>query len=362
MKQMHEKLRIESRRGNTALWLLVGLVAVGILALLVGLWLVGTRRQDVAQQALAREVAAHEAMHQARQEAELEARLEDPSAARGIDVQETVQPELTPQDFEGRGTIAGRAHVHPASLDFPESWTLILEPSRFLQGSERAAYREIPMTGGETDFKVEDLPLGGYSVRSTASEMNGIPVDVLLAGKVNYQYVQIRMTPTGFIDGGVTNTKGEPLEGVRIVLESVRTKLRRETTSDIAGNYLFEDVADGEYRLWFGSPDNPLLPVESLIFKSPSLRFPTREISHDGEVQVVVVDSVGSRVPGATIRGFGTGGGQVEAETDSYGIATLRFLPAGRWRITATRDLQTGRARFELGPGEQRTVEIPLGN
>ncbi|MEM7516252.1 MAG: carboxypeptidase-like regulatory domain-containing protein, partial [Planctomycetota bacterium] len=157
----------------------------------------------------------------------------------------TSRPKELVRDFNGRGSLAGRASVQ-AGLDFPKRWTLHLEPSQSLSlaGRERAVTRDILVEAGE-EFEVKDLPLGGYSVSARAPGLNGIPVDVALFKRQEHAYVMLRMTPAGFLDGGVVDSEGVPVEDLLVLLERAEDLTRSETRTDAAGNYIFQDVLDG---------------------------------------------------------------------------------------------------------------------
>ncbi len=271
----------------------------------------------------------------------------------------TAGPEAppTPVVFDGKGTIRGRLHMAPGT-DYPKSWTLIIEPSRTLNGKELAVRRVSEHAGDDIDFEVSGLPQAGYVVRATAAGMNSTEVNVLLAVGREQHFVTLKLKPAGFLDGGVTNSKGEPLEGVPVVLESTSTHVRLETETNAAGNYIFREVLDGEYLIYFGSPDNPLLPAQSVLFSAPSLRFPTRKLPHDGALTVTVVDDRGVALEGARIRGFGPPGGALDSLTDTAGVANFRFLPAGRFKLTATYNGRSTLGTVEVS--EDSVAELTL--
>ncbi len=276
--------------------------------------------------------------------------------ARSLEEQ---QAELKPAVFDGKGTIAG--HVFPApGSKMPDNWTLIIEPSPYLVGKELAVRRVFERTADDAEFEVKGLPHAGYRVRATAPGMNSSEVNILIARGVERQYVNLKLKPSGFIDGGVTNSRSEPLDGVRVVLESAATNLRVETVTDQAGNYIFRDVLDGKYTLTFGSPDDPLIPAQTVIFKAPSLRFPTRVIESDATAALTVIDVGGSAIADAKVQGFGPSGGAFAGTTDSQGRAEFRFLPAGDYTIVATSDDRRGRGRFKLVAHEISQITLKI--
>lgn len=280
----------------------------------------------------------------------------NPDPGRVAEAAATVEAE-----FDGTGTIAGHLFSAP-NTELPESWTLIIEPSSMLTGKERAVRRVLERTRDEVEFRITDLPQAGYVVRATAPGMNSSEVHVLLAKGFEYQYVNLKLSPSGFIDGGLATKNGEPVDGVAVILESVRDKVRVETETDLAGNYLFRDVLDGEYKLYFGSTEGPLLPPESILFQAPSLRVPTREIEHDGVLVVRVTDEEGTPLSDVHVRGWGSAGGMLDARTDTAGETKTRFLPAGKFKLFATLDTQTARAAANVSAGTTTEVILEIGN
>jgi len=269
------------------------------------------------------------------------------------------QAELKPAEFKGKGTIAGHLFVAPGA-EMPANWTLIVEPSQYLQGKELAVTRRLELDASNVEFEINGLPQAGYVVRATAPGMNSSEVNVLLARGFERQYINLKLRPAGFLDGGVTNKQGKPLDGLDVVLESTLTHLRVKTQTNMAGNYLFRGVLDGEYLLYFGSPDSPLLPKQSVLFKAPSLRFPTREIPHDGTLTVRVVDARNVLIPDAKIRGWGTIGGVLDAPTNSSGDALFRFLPPGKYKVIATVDMRTARGTVDVADHEHAELKITV--
>mgnify|MGYP001259510329 CR=1 FL=1 len=346
-----------ARSGRVAPWLLVGLVLI----VGAGLWL---RQRG--------ETAAREALAPPRIEAPVAARppvtermaeIGDPTLRESrADETDPTAPSApaAPLDFDGRGRLAGRATVAPG-MSFPERWTLVIEPSLTITGRERAVRREVTLEGGETEFEVTDLPLGGYSLRATAPGLNGIPVDVAIFKGQERAYVVLRMTPSGFLEGDVLDGRGQPVEDLPVVLESDADKTRTEARTDANGYYRFAQVLDGEYTLYFGSPENPLTPPRSLAYQAPSLRFPRVELPVHNEITLVATDSALREVGGIDLRGFGSNGGTIEGRTGPDGRLRVRFLPPGEYRVTAFEDArQCGQTSFTLLDGQFREVQVDI--
>jgi len=208
------------------------------------------------------------------------------------DAESVPAPSSGPAQFEGRGIVRGEVVPQNGAL-MPERWTLVLEPHPWLEGSEKAEGRRVEFEHGETTFRVEDLPLGGYLVRCSASGLNDVPASVLLVRGSPDQFVTLALRPSGLLDGSVIDAAGRPAEGLDVTLESTATHDRATVSTDPAGGFVFRNVQDGEYELRFGRPESPLLPPEKITFRAPSLRYPTRTLPPRAS-QRTAVQPVGS--------------------------------------------------------------------
>jgi len=171
------------------------------------------------------------------------------------------------------------------------------------------------------------------------------------------------LAPAGFVTGRVVDVAGADVAGVPLVLEASDSGERRTAFTDPAGVYLFEDVLDGESRLFPGAPESPLSPARELAFRAPSLTMPTFELPVLGELEIQVFER--GRIPAAGIRvvGYGRDGGRIDVTTDDRGRARARFLPAGWFTLLAQHGDDEGgrtRARVELDAGRTAQVEILL--
>ena len=274
------------------------------------------------------------------------------------DAEAVPAPTAGSERFEGRGIVRGEV-VAQSGATMPERWTLVLEPHPWLEGSEKAEGRRLEFEHGETTFLVEDLPLGGYLVRASASGLNDVPASVLLVRGSPDQFVTLALRPSGLLDGSVIDAAGRPAEGLDVTLESIATHDRATVSTDPAGGFVFRDVQDGEYELRFGRPDSPLLPPEKVTFRAPSLRYPTRTLPATGTLKITVLDLELRPKGRARISGSAPGGSAVDVYADDLGRATSRHLLPGRYAIdAASEEGLEGHAAIELAGGQELEVEI----
>ncbi len=272
----------------------------------------------------------------------------------------TAAARQDPADFEGSGSIRGRVSVEE-DVSFPETWKVVVRPSLYLRGKERAVEREAEYGGDEREFALSDLPLGGYDLTIEAPGMNSRPLPVLLVRGARDPFVTVRIYPTGFLDGLVLGEDGSLAPNLLVTLERIATRKRTTTRTGPTGAYLFEDVPDGEYRIYFGPPEAPLLPFDELSFRAPSMNFPLREIPPTASLQIYSVDLSGKRVGGVKVQGFGSEGGRIRGTTDERGLLMVRYLPPGHFNLSA-RDGEGRRGKMvvdiELGPTQELNVAV----
>jgi len=344
----------------------VGIVAVVLLLTLggVGAWV--SRQQTEQARALAVEelATAHTRAGRAHAAAERAARPGNGRGALEADVR-TLDPDraLTPpapDRFDGRGSITGSISV-PDGQASPPEWTIELVPSATLTGGNRAEYRRLDFTDGETEFAFEDLPLGGYEILVTATGLQAPPWQVLLAKGSADARVSIGLKPFGRLEGRVVDTEGRPVDELPVFLKPKTRGAALEAETDAAGTFLFEGVTDGSWELRVGAVTNPLVPALDVDYSAPGPALETIEVPALGTLDVTVLDDVGTVVAGAQISGYGTTGGMLRTETDQAGHARLRFLPPGPFKMFVTHELLGSAAHsetIEAGATAEVTVRL----
>jgi hypothetical protein len=277
----------------------------------------------------------------------------------------SARPSLPPeQRFAGEGRIEGYLDL-PQGLEVPQPWTLVLEPSKVLIGGDRAQGRRVVFEKGEREFALEGIPLGGYQLRAEAKDMSG-PAELLLLARPDSHdvIVHVALRPAAFVEGWVEDAAGAPVEGLPMVLEPLAGGEARSALTDARGGYRFDNVPDGEHRLSAGRPPSPLAAPLELAVLPPSLSVPRIVVPALGELEILVLDAFGQPVAGATVEGWGSGGGTVRETTDRMGSARARHLPAGRITLNAWSGegeaRRIGRATVELASAASARVEVHL--
>jgi hypothetical protein len=276
---------------------------------------------------------------------------------RGIELSTPRPIEPPPDRFEGLGRLRGSVQVRGGAA-FPERWSLVLEPSAAVVTPSRAEHRRIDHA--ETnEFDVEDLPLGAYAVSVEAPGMNSVPRQVLLQKPVTDIFITITIHPAGFLTGSVSDSSGRPIADIEVLLERRDGGGLRSQRTDGGGSYLFENVLDGEYRLFVGNTTNPSVPPRELAFSAPSLHMPPIVLPPLGEIEICVRDGSGNPLEGVLLRGYGDEGGTIEAKTNRDGIAKASLLPPGFYTVIASSPaLGEARGRCRLEPGGRERIEL----
>jgi hypothetical protein len=348
---------VRARLGAIPSGVLLAIVFVaclaGALALVVGLRSSAAKVPEVAV-----DVPTQRASEPSAPESDATRRAVDASAAESSRASVAAIDDAS--RFDGRGVIRGRVRTD-AGIAFPSQWKLSVFPSPTMHGEERAESRTIEFTGGEDTFRVDDLPLGAYGVRADAVGLNCLAVTVILVRGAENQFVSLLLTPAGYVRGSVIDAEGRPAEGVPVTLESTATRARRTQESDAAGGYHFDDVLDGEYALYFGRPEAPLIAPDSLAFRAPAMTVPERKLPPTATATVWTRDDKGAPIADVLVSGFSSHAGVIDVRTGRDGSALVRYLPAGRYRLHARlEDGRSGTATVELTAGESAMVEIKV--
>ncbi len=289
------------------------------------------------------------------------------AAARGVSSVDEGQP-VGPRDDEQpvrtaqaqHGRIHGAVNV-PPGVPFPERWELHVRPARYYDAGG-ATERTLVFEAGESEFEVEELPLGHYEVLPVAEGLNAHAQPVVLTAESSWVYVSTLMTPAGTLSGQLLHESGTGVDGLTIRLIDRRSEFERVVETDLAGVFRFERLPDGEYRLEYGEVVNPLREPRTISFRAPSMHLPAEHVESSGQVTIQVLDSGGNPVEGVVLTGSGSGGGTIDRVTNADGTSRIAGLPAGDYRIWCThpergeRELEV----FTLHSGDHATVQFVL--
>lgn len=332
-----------------------------VLALVAAVAIVWFLRADdsVREAPLVAPAPAASATHAPTELAVRDPSLDPPRDATAVDP-DVSDAVLGPERFVGTGRVRGEI-VAPPGLEFPSSWTLVLEPHHWIQGAEHATKKRVELTSADRTFDVKGLSLGGYRVRAEAPGFASSDASALLVTGSADVYVTLTFLKSGYVDGVVRDDQGAPAGDLAVTLESRETRERREVLTDPAGGFLFADVLDGPYVLYLGSPEAPIAPPRELAMRAPSLRVGNLVLPATGSVLVTTTNEYGAPVPDCAIDGFGEPAGSVRSGTGTDGTGMLRWLLPGRWSLRASApDGRTGRTQVEVKAGVERRVHVPV--
>ncbi|MBZ5725943.1 MAG: carboxypeptidase-like regulatory domain-containing protein [Acidobacteriia bacterium] len=145
---------------------------------------------------------------------------------------------------------------------------------------------------------VMPVPRGAYlkSVKLGDRVLPNLEVDLTGGARA---ITLVLATDGGRIEGQVLNAEGEPAPSVRVTLipDGARADRRKIATSDDKGDYVFQDVAPGDYRLFAWLDADPGAPQD------PEFRKPFEKLS----IAVTIEPSSRQTVPltAITVHNFG---------------------------------------------------------
>jgi hypothetical protein len=242
-------------------------------------------------------------------------------------------PERGAESYLGTGELfVDLVDTGPAPLSTP--WVVRLEPSRFARGAEHAVARTLEVPAAQRRATISDLALGGYDLWIEAAGHNSEIVPLVLDRDHPREVRQLRLVPAGALEGFVVDHEKLPLAEVPVLLVEMPDGERRTSHSDPTGRFRFERVRDGQYRLFAGSMESPLVPPALVRMRAPQLTVPAFELPRLTTLLVAAYDPQKQPLAGAIVRGGGNAGGWIDGKTDAEGKLEARFLPPGRYRLS----------------------------
>ncbi len=347
----------KSTRAGAARASLVGWLIVLLGALLVGWWALRPVATEAAPAALPPTPEP------------VPAALENPEATRvasGLGVEgprplPAYPKELDdPTRFRGVGRI--EAHLTVATgVTAPTRWTLVLEPAPFKIGAEHARARRIEVEG-QTTLVADDVALGSYSVRAEAGDFECKPFDLELRKPELVDIVfPLELFERGTLTGRVLDELGLPVQGMAVFALARTGSAARETRTDDAGNFAFERLPDGDWKIRVATRENPLASAEDVTFAAPSLHLREFTVPRSGSIEVQVVDELGVGLVGTLVEAIGLRSGPLSVTTGPDGFAKLGPAIAGEVRLFAS-DERAGEAEttLQFDPAAQPAVPVIL--
>lgn len=304
------------------------------------------------------------------------------------------------------GTIVGEIRVQ--GTDFPESWTVTIEPSLAAEGRDKAITRTFESEPGMRTFELRDLPLAAYRISARAPGMATSKIEVALyrvaerPGQRGLDFVNLDLTlrPMALVEGFIRQLSGDAANDLAVYLVPYQVPgqasapisaptgapatagttagntaespsggnvitSRLETRTNSAGSFTFEQVPAGPWMLHVGDPVRSLIAPTPVGVQSQDLRVDDLTLPALASLDLVIMDYIGRPCPDVTVTGYlkGAGRGSFKITTDSVGEVHLRYLTPGPWRVEAKDNLieQKGRADLVLtpeGPAHGRIEEI----
>ncbi len=270
------------------------------------------------------------------------------------------------------GTVIGEIRVRGA--EYPEVWTVTLEPSLLADGRDEAVTRSFTAEPGMRTFEFRDLPLAAYRVSARAPGLATAKVELALyrvkerPGQSGLDFVNLDLTlqPMAKVEGFVRQSDGNAAHDLAIYLVPyhVNGALQVEVEGDdrrnlkvvtnSAGSYSFDQVAPGPWMLHVGDPLRPLASPIPVGVQTADQRVDDLSLPPLATLHLVVLDSLARPCPNVEMTGYlkGSGSGSFKVKTDAVGEIHVPYLAPGPWHVEA-KDVQfkqKGQGDFVLSP------------
>ncbi|MFN0205168.1 MAG: collagen binding domain-containing protein [Planctomycetota bacterium] len=273
----------------------------------------------------------------------------------------------SPAEIARGATIKGRVKHEPAGEPLPADLVVQLRPARFHKNKERAVSKDLKVNA-RGEFTAEALPYAAYELRATAAGWSGVASELNILQTAPYVNVNIRIIKNPKLSGSVRDTMRVPVSAMRVELagrDEIGTVVRKDTNTDGAGMFHFEDVPDGDYTVTVGDVNHPL--------RTP-LTIQVREgVAPSVAIDIPVPASIAARafVPGYDVpvegvsvlmfRASDLGSATESIVTGNDGKATFKNLPPGKYIIRATREyFKSVDAAVNLAEGQFETVDLGM--
>jgi protocatechuate 3,4-dioxygenase beta subunit len=242
--------------------------------------------------------------------------------------------------------------------------------SVFAQGPDLNSFRMAVPTDEEGRYEIGDLEPGPHQVQASLYQGPSVarPVEI----RPGRNRLDLKLAEGTEVSGRIVDGLGSPIPGASLSLRPERqgtTEMFRpdaQTVSAADGSFVFQGVADGEYRLQgirqgFAPASIPGLQVAGSPISGLELRLGPGAVIRGRLLGLDPVDWSRVRVMAFSPEA----GTHLEGAVDTSGSYRVQDVPPGEWYLTAHLSApEMATAQVEVGAGEPEVVqnlEFPTG-
>ncbi|MCP4581026.1 MAG: T9SS type A sorting domain-containing protein [candidate division Zixibacteria bacterium] len=172
----------------------------------------------------------------------------------------------------------------------------------------------------------DDIPIGTYDLSFSHPNYSDTLINDVLVQYGDTTNLDIEMYGWGDITGTVIDRSGDAISDVYV--EIVDTD--NDYTTDLTGQYLFEDIEAGVYTLSFSHPDYNDTTITDVTVQHDETTVLDIEFYDWGSLAGTVIDESGDPIENAVVRVMGT---SIDTTTDSTGGYVIDNIPAYIYNI-----------------------------
>lgn len=194
-------------------------------------------------------------------------------------------------------------------------------------------------TRGNGAFYMGDLPAGDYRVVVTRSRYQPYEGSVSIAAKQERSMLVTLAPKPGSLAGRVTNLKGQGQPGVSVSIPAQK----QTVATDRLGSYQFKELPPGDHEVMFTQGDRRVATTvvrvrsDETTTENVTVTPQVVEANKGGTISGTVTDAAGKHPVGGVKIVVESGELTVLTITASDGRFTVTDLPAGTYRVSATK-------------------------